>query len=62
MPKSTHFHQTHDATVTDKKSRPEDEGIYQQEKQELRASDQEKKAEPMSEDQFITEQDKKTEG
>ena len=62
MPKSTHFHQTHDATVTDKKFRPEDEGIYQQEKQELRSSDQEKKAEAMSEDQFITEQDKKTEG
>jgi hypothetical protein len=62
MPKSTHYHQLHDAAVTDKKFRPEDEGIYQEEKQELRTSDQEKKAEPMSENEFITEQDKKTEG
>lgn len=62
MPKSTHFHQVHDATVTDKKFRPEDEGIYEQEKQELQTSEQEKKAEAMSEDEFITEQDKKTEG
>ena len=61
MPKSTHFYQTRDAQVTDKKFRPEDEGIYQEEKQELRTSDQEKKAEPMTEDEFITEQDRKTE-
>jgi len=62
MPKATHFHQVHDAAVTDKKFRPDDEGIYEQEKQELRNSDNEKKAESMSEDEFITEQDKKTEG
>ena len=62
MPKSTHFHQVHDATVTDKKFRPEDEGIYEQEKQELQTSEQEKKADAMSEAEFITEQDKKTEG
>jgi hypothetical protein len=62
MPKATHFHQVHDATVTDKKFRPDDEGIYEQEKQELRNSDNEKKAEAMSEDEFITEQDKRTEG
>ena len=62
MPKATHFHQVHDATVTDKKFRPDDEGIYEEEKQELRNSDNDKKAEAMSEDEFITEQDKKTEG
>lgn len=62
MPKATHYHTVHDTTGTDKKFRPEDEGIYQEEKQELRTSDQEKKAEPISEDEFITEQDRKTEG
>lgn len=62
MPKGTHFHQVHDAGVTDKKTRPEDEGIYQQDKQEFRGSEEEKKSEPMSEEEFITEQDKQTEG
>lgn len=62
MPKATHYHQLHDAAVTDKKFRPEDEGIYQQDKQELQTSEQEKKSEAMSEDEFITEQDKRTEG
>ncbi len=62
MPKSTHFHQNHDAQTTDKKFRPDDEGIYQQEKQEFQESEQEKKAESMSEEEFITEQDKQTEG
>ena len=62
MPKGTHFHQNHDAIQTDKKFRPEDEGIYQQEKQEFQNSEQDKKADAMSEDEFITEQDKKTEG
>ena len=62
MPKSTHFHQTKDAVITDKKFRPEDEGIYQEEKHELTGSEQEKKADPMSEEEFISEQDKKTEG
>lgn len=62
MPKATHYHLVHDAMVTDKKFRPEDEGIYNHEKQELQTSEQEKKSEPMSEDEFITEQDKRTEG
>ena len=62
MPKSTHFHQVRDAMTTDKKFRPEDEGIYQQEKHELTGSEKEKKADAMSEEEFITEQDKKTEG
>lgn len=61
MPKSTHYHQTHDAVTTDKKFRPEDEGIYTQEKQELRGSDQDKKAESRTEEEFITEQDRKSE-
>lgn len=62
MPKGTHFHQNHDATQTDKKFRPEDEHLYAQEKQEFEESEREKKADPMSEDEFITEQDKTTEG
>lgn len=62
MPKGTYFHQNHDARLTDKKFRPEDEGIYEQEKQELQGSEQEKKADAMSEEEFITEQDNKTEG
>ncbi len=62
MPKATHFHVVHDTTNTDKKFRPEDERIYQQEKQELQTSETEKKTEPMSEDEFITEQDEKTKG
>jgi hypothetical protein len=61
MPKGTHFHQNHDAQNTDRKFRPEDEGIYQQEKHEFQGSEQEKKADAMSEDEFITEQDKQTE-
>jgi hypothetical protein len=62
MPKGTHYHQNHDATQTDKKFRPEDEHLYARDKQEFQGSEQEKKADAMSEDQFITEQDKKTEG
>ncbi len=62
MPKSTHFHSVHDAQITDKKFRPEDEGIYQEEKHELQESEKNKKAEALSEEEFITEQDKKTEG
>jgi hypothetical protein len=62
MPKGTYFHQNRDGQLTDKKFRPEDEGIYEQEKQELQSSEQEKKADAMSEDEIITEQDKKTEG
>jgi len=56
MPKSTHFHTVHDTLSTDRKFRPEDEGIYQQEKQEFKASEQGKKTEPVSEEEFITEQ------
>ena len=62
MPKSTHFHQNHDAQNTDRKFRPDDEGIYQQEKQEFQGSEQDKKADAMSEEELITEQDKQTEG
>lgn len=61
MPKATHFHVVHDTIATDKKFRPEDEKVFEQEKQELRTSEIEKQAEPMSEDEFITEQDKKSE-
>lgn len=61
MPKSTHFHQVRDTMATDKKFRPEDEGIYQQEKHELTGSEQDKKADAVSEKEFITEQDKKAE-
>ncbi len=61
MPKATHFHVVNDTQNTDKKFRPDDEGLYQQEKHELQASEQEKKAEPISEDEFIAEQDKQTE-
>ncbi|MGI9043991.1 MAG: hypothetical protein ACR2GK_07685 [Gemmatimonadaceae bacterium] len=62
MPKSTHFHTVHDTLNTDKKFRPEDEGIYRQEKHELQASEENKKAEPVSEEEFITEQNKQNEG
>jgi hypothetical protein len=62
MPKATHFHVVNDTTNTDKKFRPEDERIYQQDKQELQGSEAEKKADPMSEEEFINEQDEKTEG
>ncbi|MEO8192331.1 MAG: hypothetical protein ABI681_00680 [Gemmatimonadales bacterium] len=61
MPKATHFHIVRDATVTDKKFRPEDERIYEQEKQEFRGSEIEKKAESVTEDEFVAEQDKRTE-
>ena len=62
MPKGTHFHKVHDATVTDKKLRPEDESVYVKDKQEFRSSEKEKESEPMTEQEFITEQDKQTEG
>ena len=62
MPKATHFHVTHDTQATDKKFRPEDEGIIEHEKQEFQESEQEKKADAMSEEEFIAEQDKQTEG
>ena len=62
MPKSTHFHQVRDTQGTDKKLRPDDEGIIQQEKQEFQQSEQDKKAEPRFEEEFIEEQDKQSEG
>ncbi len=62
MPKSTHFHVVRDTVSTDKKFRPEDEKIYEQEKQEFQSSEQDKKTEAISEEEFITEQDEKTEG
>lgn len=62
MPKSTHFHVAHDAVTTDKKYRPEDEAIYTEDKQEFVASDQGKKAEPRTEEEFVNEEvDKKPE-
>ena len=61
MPKSTHFHQAHDAMSTDNKFRPEDEGILRQDKQEFQESEQDKKATPKSEKEFIRDQDKHTE-
>lgn len=45
MPKSTHFHQKEDTTGTDKKFRPEDEHLYEREKQEFQESEKEKKTE-----------------
>lgn len=51
MPKSTHFHQTRDVMGTDKKNRPEDEGIYEQEKQEFQSSEKAKKAEAIPDDE-----------
>jgi hypothetical protein len=42
MPKTTHQHQE-DALVTDKKFRPDDEHIYQHDKQEFQESEIEKK-------------------
>ena len=62
MPKATHFHTTHDTVSTDKKFRPQDEGIISREKQEFQQSETDKKTEPRSEEEFITEQDKNTEG
>lgn len=62
MPKASHFHQNHDGTQTDKKFRPEDEGIYNRDKQKFQGSEEEKKSDARSEEEFITEQDKNTEG
>lgn len=61
MPKSTHFHVVKDAVTTDKKFRPEDDGLYQKEKQEFSASEQAKKSDARTEQEFISEQDDKTE-
>lgn len=60
MPKSSHFH-TQDVSTTDRKNRPEDEGIIQQEKQEFQNSEKAKKSDALSEQEFITRQDEKSE-
>ncbi|HEY8165049.1 MAG TPA: hypothetical protein VIF83_05775 [Gemmatimonadaceae bacterium] len=44
-PQSTHFH-TNIATQTDKKSRPEDEKVYEEDKQHYQRSEEEKREEP----------------
>jgi hypothetical protein len=44
-PQSTHFH-TNIATNTDKKFRPEDEHVLEEEKQHLQTSELEKREEP----------------
>ena len=61
MPKATHFHTTHDALGTDKKLKTEDEALYAKDKREFQESEQDKKAEPVSEEEFVREQDKKSE-
>lgn len=61
MPKSTHFHQAHDAMSTDNKFRPEDAGILKQDKQHFQGSETDKKATPKSEKEFIADQDERTE-
>jgi hypothetical protein len=44
-PQSTHFH-ANIATNTDKKFRPDDEGVIQEEKQHLQTSETDKRDEP----------------
>lgn len=61
MPKSTHYHQAHDAMSTDNKFRPEDAGILKQDKQQFQGSETNKKATPKSEKEFIADQDERTE-
>jgi hypothetical protein len=62
MPKGTYFHQNHDATATEKAQLTDDERIHEEAKQDFQGSQKDKKAEAISEDEFITEQDRKTEG
>ena len=62
MPKATHIHTTKDAVSTDKKFRPDDDKLYTKEKQDFQGSEKDKQAESRSEEEFITEQDKNTEG
>lgn len=61
MPKA-HFLRTKDVVSTDRKFRPDDEGLIAKEKQEFQQSEQDKKAKPRSEEEFISEQDKHNEG
>ena len=53
MPKSTHFHKVNDTRNTDTKFRPEDEGIYEEEKQEFQGSEKDKKAEQRPDDESL---------
>ena len=62
MPKATHFHTAHDTIQTDKKFRQDDEGITTRDKQKFQSSEQEKHSASRTEEEFITEQDKNTEG
>ena len=50
MPKSTHEHQK-EAINTDRKFRPDDEGIYEREKREFQSSEKAKTARPDHEQQ-----------
>lgn len=61
MPKPTH-HTGHDTAQTDHKFHPDDEGITTREKQAFQGSEKEKHSASRTEEEFITEQDKKTEG
>ena len=60
MPKGTHHYQSHDAMSTDNKSNP-DERILAHDKQEFQQSETSKKKDSKSEEEFITDQDKKNE-
>ena len=61
MPKANHIHTTRDVVSTDRKFRPDDEGLIAKEKQEFQQSEQDKQVESRTEEQFITEQDKNNE-
>jgi hypothetical protein len=60
MPKSTHQHQK-DAINTDKKYRPNDEGIYAHDKQEFQESEQEKRSDEDSPDKKAKRDNDRTE-
>ena len=60
MPKGTHYHQAHDAMSTDNKANP-DERLRAHDKQEFQQSEKNKKQEPMSEKEFVDDQDKRNE-
>jgi hypothetical protein len=53
MPKSTHEHQK-EAVNTDRKFRPDDEGLYAREKQEFQASEKEKKSDENAPDKQLS--------
>ena len=60
MPKSTHYHQAHDAMSTDNKANLDDK-ILAHDKQEFQQSELNKKKESRSEKEFVDEQDEKNE-